>query len=389
MGWNSWNWHGKQAINEQVVLETIDAIVSEGLKKAGYVYVVVDGGWRDTVLNEDGSLRAHPEKFPNGMKYLADYAHLHGLKFGLHVVPGTHDCGGDPVGGYGKEEVHINQFVEWGLDLIKLDLCTQKNDPCDACVKGRNGWSEKTIKESYEKWSRLLTEAPREILLSISAYQYRDWYPEICNMARTTGDIRGKIHGRAYFNPPDSVRHSFFSIMDIAISNNLSAEDAGNGYWNDPDMMVTGEQGLTKAEQESHFALWCIMSSPLILGNDPRNMTSFEKQLILNREMIMVNQDPSEQGRLIIQSPGYQVWMKKLRDNSVAVLFINLDRSKEKELSLALETIGIAKNKMVRDLIEGKDLDAVRDAISLTAGPHQCNFLLISEDTNTYLARNK
>ncbi|MCX6307804.1 MAG: glycoside hydrolase family 27 protein, partial [Bacteroidia bacterium] len=121
MGWNSWNWYGKQNINETIVRQTIDAMAANGFKEAGYVYVIVDGGWRDTKLGPNGELLAHPVKFPNGMKALADYAHSKGLKFGVHTVPGTHDCGGDPVGGYNREEVHVKQFVEWGLDLVKVD----------------------------------------------------------------------------------------------------------------------------------------------------------------------------------------------------------------------------------------------------------------------------
>src|SRR5690242_19416447 len=121
MGWNSWNWFGKDQINEKIVREVIDAIVKNGLRDAGYKYVVVDGGWRDTVLGPNGELRADPHKFPHGIKALADYAHSKGLKFGLHTVPGTWDCGGDKVGGYGHEKVQIQQFVNWGIDFIKLD----------------------------------------------------------------------------------------------------------------------------------------------------------------------------------------------------------------------------------------------------------------------------
>jgi alpha-galactosidase len=100
MGWNSWNWFGKKDITEQIVREVIDSVAASGLKDAGYTYIIVDGGWRDVKLDDSGRLTAHPVKFPHGIKPLADYAHSKGLKFGLHVVPGTHDCGGDPVGGY-------------------------------------------------------------------------------------------------------------------------------------------------------------------------------------------------------------------------------------------------------------------------------------------------
>jgi len=221
MGWNSWNWFGKKEINEQVVREVIDAIVNQGLKEAGYTYVVVDGGWRDVKLDPDGKLIAHPVKFPHGIKPLADYAHSKGLKFGLHVVPGTHDCGGDPVGGFNREEIQIRQFVEWELDFIKLDLCRQKEDPCSTCEKNAGGWSEPLIKETYSKWSRLLKNCGRDMLFSISAYQFRDWNPEVCNMSRTTFDIQCRINKEgAVFDKPDRSNKNYLSVIDAAVNNN-------------------------------------------------------------------------------------------------------------------------------------------------------------------------
>ena len=379
MGWNSWNFHGKQDINEQIILETIDAIAEEGLLNAGYNYIVVDGGWRDTRLGPGGELLAHPVKFPNGIKPLTDYAHSKGLKFGVHVVPGTHDCGGDPVGGYGREEIHLKQFVEWGLDFIKMDLCKQTEDPCSACQKTNGGWSESTIEETYRKWSSLLNECGRDILFSISAYQYRSWYPEVCNMARTTGDIQSRIHrGGALFNPPDSSQNTVhYSVIDIAESNNLSSSKAGNGYWNDPDMIVTGEHGLSENEQESHFALWSIMSSPLFLGNDPRTMTEFEKKLILNREMIAVNQDPTEQGKIVKNRNNTQVWAKKLKDGKMAVLLLNLAEG-DKDIQLDFKDVGLKNSIQIRDIINKKDLGEFTDSLTLTTETNQCRFLIIS-----------
>ncbi len=279
MGWNSWNWFGKYGINEQIVREVIDEVASDGLRDAGYNYIIVDGGWRDTILSPSGELRANPDRFPHGMKALADYAHSRGLKFGLHTVPGTNDCGGDKVGGFGHEEIQIGQFVEWGLDFIKLDKCIYQDH-----------WNEDLLKETYFKWHDLLEHCGRDIVFSISAYKYRDWYPGICCMARTTGDIGAKVNGGAVFEGKPG------SVMNIADINNAAAEFAGNGYWNDPDMLAIGNQGLTPMQQKAHFALWCIMSSPLMLGNDPRNMSPEEKEMILNREAIAVDQDPTEQG---------------------------------------------------------------------------------------------
>src|SRR5688572_23787548 len=212
MGWNSWNFHGKKDISEKVVEETIDAMVASGLRDAGYTYVVVDGGWRDAKLGPNGELRAHPTKFPGGMKRLADYAHARGLKFGLHTAPGTHDCGGDAVGGYGREDVHVKQFVDWGLDFVKVDKC--KYEP---------GWTEDKVRAAYAKWADLIGRSGRPMIFSISAYIPREWYPEVCHMARTTYDIRSRIHeGGAGFDDP-VVRENHLSVMAIAELNDQSA----------------------------------------------------------------------------------------------------------------------------------------------------------------------
>lgn len=174
MGWNSWNWFGENKMNEEIIKQCMDAIVDQGLLTAGYDYFVIDGGWRDTKLGPNGELLANPRNFPHGMKALADYAHSKGLKFGLHTVPGTHDCGGDLVGGFNHEEVQIKQFVEWGLDFIKLDKC-----------KYSDGWNEDLLKQTYTNWHNLLENCGRDIVLSISAYRWLDWYQQVGQMART------------------------------------------------------------------------------------------------------------------------------------------------------------------------------------------------------------
>ena len=379
MGWNSWNWFGKKDINEQIVREVINAFVDQGLKDAGYLYVIADGGWRDVKLDAEGKLVPHPVKFPHGIKPLADYAHSKGLKFGLHVVPGTHDCGGDRVGGFNREEIHIRQFVEWGIDFIKLDLCRQTEDTCSACEKNNGGWSEPLIKETYTKWSRLLKDCGRDILFSISAYQFRDWNPEVCNMSRTTYDIQCRINKEgAVFDKPDRSNRNYLSVIAAAVNNNISAKYAGNGYWNDPDMMVTGNQGLSKAEQASHFALWCIMSSPLFLGNDPRNMAQSERDIVTNSEMIGINQDPSGQGYLIKDNADSQIWMKKLLNGKVAVLLLNLDTKNRQDVILSLDGAGLSWKVKARDVMDHKDLGVFKKKITMSLEPHSCSFLILS-----------
>ena len=372
MGWNSWNWYNKKNINETVVRETIDAMVSSGLRDAGYNYVVVDGGWRGTELGPNGELQTHPVRFPDGMKALADYAHSKGLKFGVHTTPGTHDCGGDAVGGFGHEEVHVKQFVEWGRDFVKVDKC-----------KFQPGWTEEQVQAVYAKWSHLLAHCGREIVFSVSAYVYRDWYPGVCNMARTTYDIRDRNTGGARFDDgkPHGPDNGFLSVMTIAEETNRSAAAAGPGFWNDPDMLVVGRHGLTQEEQKAHFALWCIMSAPLMLGNDPRDMTSEEKVILLNREAIAINQDPTEQGRRIRQADGTEVWLKRLRDGRFAVLLLNRDATATKPITFQASDGPLAGKWTARDVYAHADLGTFDTAVTKATAPRSGWFLLISPQT--------
>ena len=372
MGWNSWNWFGKNSINEKIVKEVIDAMVDNGLRDAGYIYVVVDGGWRDTKLGPNGELLPHPDKFPHGIKPLADYAHSKGLKFGLHTVPGTHDCGGDPVGGYGHEKIQIQQFVDWGIDFIKLDKCRCELTNTITSID-RRGWNEELLKQTYEKWHNLLKSCGRDIVLSISAYKWRDWYPGVGQMSRTTSDIRhgiGGVNGAVL----DSIKGS---VMKIADENNKWAAYAGNGYWNDPDMLVIGNHGLTIEEQKVHFALWCIMSAPLFLGNDPRNMTQDEKDIIINKDAILIDQDATGQGTRIKVNGDTEIWAKKLKDGNVAVLLLNRNKSENKNITLNFSDIGISQKVKIKDVYVNKDIGSFSKSISKQIKPQTGFFMII------------
>ncbi|WP_167613449.1 glycoside hydrolase family 27 protein [Maribellus sediminis] len=374
MGWNSWNYFGKNDINETIIRECIDAIVESGLKDAGYEYVVVDGGWRDTELDADGRLKSHPVKFPHGIKPLVDYAHSKGLKFGVHTVPGTHDCGGDKVGAYNIEEVHINQFIEWGLDFIKVDKCKLDLD-CEA-----NCWTEEKTEEVYRKWRKILDEKKSTMVLSISAYKFRDWNSEVCNMSRTTGDISARVSGGAFFTHKSGDKPSDYaprSVMGIAHKNNLCADFAGSGYWNDPDMLANGDNGLSVAEQESHFALWCVMSAPLFLGNDPRYMLDSDKKIITNKLAIAIDQDPTEQGRYIYSENAVEVWKKNLDNGKSAILIINAGEEAVTNFSPKLEQLGIEDGAKVQDVYSGEKYK-LRGTTEFSLKPGACKFILVN-----------
>jgi alpha-galactosidase len=376
MGWNSWNTFGKHKVSERLITQVIDAIVESGLRDAGYKFVVIDGGWRDTKLGPHGELLPNPDKFPHGIKPLAEYAHSKGLKLGLHTVPGTHDCTGDPVGGYGHEATQVEQFVDWGVDFVKLDKC-----------RFAGGWNESTLQDTYLKWSKLLREkSGNSIVLSISAYEGRDWYPPVCQMARTTEDISAKVAGmsgcHAVFDTPIPKavnKWGMLSVMEIAEINNKWARMAGGGYWNDPDMLVTGDQGLSEEEQKSHFALWCVMSAPLMLGNDPRNMTEEERSIILNDAAISIDQDPSEQGRRVARSGKKEIWAKQLRDGAVALLLLNRNREQDERFTLDLAQIGIGSAASVRDVYAEKELGPAEGSLSLDVHPNSSLFLKLSK----------
>jgi len=378
MGWNSWNYFGKEDINEKITREVIDAIAASGMKNAGYEYVIVDGGWRDTVLGPNGELLVDKVKFPSGMKALAAYAHSKGLKFGLHTVPGTHDCGCDPVGGWNKEKVQFQQFLDWDIDFIKLDRCRfsldENPDYPRSDRRWFGGWDKegKNIEKAYTVWSKLIEESGRPIVFSASAYRYYDWYPKLTNMGRTTGDIKSvQTKGAVFDNPKVN------SVMTVISKNDEWADKAGNGYWNDPDMLVTGKQGLTTDEQRAHFALWCIASSPLLMGNDPRNMSSEEKEIILNKQAIAINQDPTEQGRRIKVDGTSEIWAKKLKNGEVAVLLLNRNANAAATISLSAADLELS-GKMKFDNVFSPNISGkIEGTYTATVAPHASEFLLV------------
>lgn len=380
MGWNSWNYFGKEKIDEKLIRDVIDAMAAHNLQKFGYDYIVVDGGWRDSVLGPNGELKVNPSKFPNGMKALADYAHSKGFKFGLHTVPGSHDCGCDKVGGWNNEKTHIKQFIDWGVDFIKLDRCRFSLDEHPEKHPRKDpiwysGWDKegKTIEEAYTRWATLLNNSGKNILLSASAYRFYPWYPKLTNMGRTTGDIKSFQSGGAVFESENKKVHS---VMKIAELNNNYYKHAKPGYWNDPDMLVTGEQGLTLNEQKSHFALWCIMSSPLILGNDPRNMKAEELEIITNKKAISINQDPTEQGHRIKQNGKTEIWAKKLKDNSYAVLLLNRDVNNQ-TISLNWSDLNLDKKHEIAGVFESKTYGTFDTAFAHSIAPKSSLFIIV------------
>ncbi|PJJ76756.1 alpha-galactosidase [Thermoflavifilum aggregans] len=294
MGWNSWNHFGCN-IYENIIKEMADAMVSSGMKDAGYAYINIDDCWMDTVRDAQGRLQADPKRFPHGIKWLADYVHSKGLKLGIYSSAGTKTCAGYPAS-LDHEEIDAKTFASWGVDYLKYDNCYNQGRP---------------LIERYQAMQQALAHCGRPIVFSICEWGLEnpwEWAPRLGNLWRTTGDIRD----------------SWESVMSILDQQVGLAKYAGPGHWNDPDMLEVGNGGMTTTEYRAHFSLWCILAAPLIAGNDLRHMSPETKEILTNQDMIAVDQDPLGKEGYKLQDEGdEEIWVKEMSDGSRVVLFLN------------------------------------------------------------------
>lgn len=310
MGWNSWNKFGPN-VNEQMIREMADAMVSSGMKAAGYEYIIIDDTWqgkRDSL----GFIHPDPARFPHGMKALADYVHSKGLKLGLYSDAGYKSCAGR-VGSRGHEYQDALSFAKWGIDYLKYDWC--------------NTEGLKTV-GAYMTMRDALYAAGRPIVFSICEWGNSKpwlWADSIGNLWRTTGDIcasfdRNIDHGTW-------VQLSVMSILDLQ---NGLRKYAGPGHWNDPDMLEVGN-GMSNSEDRAHFSMWCMLAAPLIAGNDLRNMSPETKTILENREAIAVDQDSlGVEGFKYSSADSVELWFKPLVKGDWAMCFLNRSVSPKK-----------------------------------------------------------
>src|SRR3954463_9485233 len=273
MGWNSWNtFQGN--INEKLVMETADAMVSSGMRDAGYVYLVLDDAWMAKERDpRTGDLVPDPVKFPHGMKYVSDYVHSKGLKFGLYNCAGTLTCAGYP-GTRGYEYQDARFYASLNIDYLKFDWCN---------TNGINA------REAYTTMSKALKLAGRPIVFSLCEWGQNKpwtWAAPVGHLWRTTGDITAQFEGTKSYGS-----WSASGVMKILDSQDSLRKYAGPGHWNDPDMLEVGN-GLTESQNRAHFTMWCLIDAPLIAGNDIRKMSASTNSILTNKEVIAVNQDP-------------------------------------------------------------------------------------------------
>lgn len=350
MGWNSWNTF-KCDINENLIKEVADAMVTSGMKDAGYQYVVIDDCWqvsRDSL----GNIQADPKKFPSGIKALADYIHSKGLKFGIYSDAGLKTCQGRP-GSRGYEFQDARQYAKWGVDYLKYDWCYHGMQNAQA---------------SYALMAMALRKTGRPIVFSICEWGTNKpwrWGAKVGgNLWRTTEDILNCWDCRT-----DWGGMGFVHILDAQDS---LAKYAGPGHWNDPDMLEVGNSGLTVPESRAHFSLWCILAAPLMAGNDIRHMSEPIKNILTNKEVIAVDQDSlGKQGRKVKDLGDLEVWAKELKDGSRAVVLFNRSKQPAK-ISVNWQEIGLNKSATarVRDLWRKKELGQFKNGFAATVPSH-------------------
>ncbi|KAK9282985.1 hypothetical protein L1049_011212 [Liquidambar formosana] len=354
MGWNSWNFFACN-INETVIKETADALISTGLADLGYIYVNIDDCWSLPTRNSKGELVADPETFPSGIRALADYIHGKGLKLGIYSDAGVFTCQVRP-GSLNYEKDDAEQFASWGVDYLKYDNCYNLG------IKPE---------KRYPPMRNALNATGRTIFYSICEWGVDDpalWAGKVGNSWRTTDDIND----------------SWASMTTIADLNNKWAAYAGPGGWNDPDMLEVGNGGMTYEEYRAHFSIWALMKAPLLIGCDVRNMSEDTFELLSNKEVIAVNQDSlGVQGRRVHvagENDCRQVWAGPLSGNCLVVALWNRC-SKAATITAEWELLGLQSSTSVsvRDLWKREDLSGYAVAsFGVQVAAHDCEMYIFT-----------
>jgi len=328
MGWNPWYEFGC-GINEQIVEQTAQAIVSSGLAADGYQYVNLDDCWMAPQRDGNGNLQANPATFPDGIASLASFVHALGLKLGIYLDAGTHTCMGLPGSAsyYAQDAATV---ASWGVDYIKFDYC----------------YTGLVAPEPlYAQMHDALESLGRPVVLSVADDGFRrpwDWAPGIASLWRTTNDYTayGAKSG-----------HWWRAVLKIAGLNAGLYRYARPGAWNDPDVLLTGTGLLTVPQERSQFSLWSMMAAPLLIDGDVREMSPATASILMNREVIAVDQDPAgRQGARILYRRSRQVWVRRLAGGSHALLFLNTGGRAE-SFAIGAARVGLAHTRYVlRDL---------------------------------------
>ncbi|HEX8613857.1 MAG TPA: glycoside hydrolase family 27 protein [Telluria sp.] len=353
MGWSSWNNFG-DSIDEKLIVDTIDAMVANGMRDAGYQYVNLDDGWQRYKGNRrDRPLEFDPVRFPRGIKYLADYAHSKGLKFGIYSGPGQATCAGY-TGSEGHEAQDAKLFASWGVDHLKYDsCCSHKDAPVPV------------LKTIFGTMSKALMAQQRGIVLHACHCgwgQPWEWAADMgINHWRIGQDISDD------FDYPGNREKYYFDVLDTLDRGIGLEKHSGPGHWNDYDMLIVGLNGRSKelvgagasnVEYRTHFSLWAMVNSPLLAGADLRSLDADTLATLTNKEIIALNQDPLGKPAEKVRDDGVlQIYAKELSDGSYAVALLNRgSATADMTLSLRRDMALTWKKYKVRDLWRHQDI---------------------------------
>lgn len=362
MGWNSWNCWGL-SVDDEKVRAAADQFVNTGLIDHGWTYINMDDGWEAPQRARNGEIVPN-EKFPD-MKELTSYVHSKGLKVGIYSSPGPLTCGGF-LGSYQHEMQDAKSYARWGIDYLKYDWCSYGRIAKDNSLE--------ELKKPYLLMRKCLDKAGRDIVFSLCQYGMGEvwkWGHEVGGDCwRTTGDIED----------------TWESMSNIGFSQDVCAPYTRPGYWNDPDMLVVGWVGwgpslhptrLTPSEQYTHITLWCLLSSPLLIGCDLTKLDAFTLNLLTNDEVLAVNQDPAAKpAQRILKTETGQIWIKPLEDGSIAAGLFNTSE-KDQNMTLAFKDLHLSGKHKIRNLWRQKDEGSFADAFECKVPPHGAEMIRI------------
>jgi alpha-galactosidase len=357
MGWNSWN-HFHRLIDDKTVRAQADAMVSSGMRDAGYVYVNIDDTWEGE-RDAQGNIQTN-SKFPD-MKALADYVHGKGLKLGIYSSPGAKTCAGYE-GSLGHEDQDAATYANWGIDYLKYDLCGLRIEMKAAPTPDA---AHRIMVDAYTKMRDALRKTGRPIVYSLCQYGNDAVW-------RWGTDVGGNL-----WRTTDDITDHYDRMAEIGFGQAGLARFAGPGHWNDPDMLEVGNGGMKEDEYRTHMSLWAILAAPLLAGNDLTTMTPETIALLTNREVIAVDQDGlGKQGERVSAEGPIEIWAKPLADGSKAVGVFNRHAT---PLSIAVDfgQLGFHQAVEVRDIWQAKDLGTMKDSYTVTAPPHGVVFLRV------------
>lgn len=357
MGWNSWNTFGGQ-ISDSLLRETADAMVDNGFRDAGYKYVVIDDCWSKLSRDENGRLQADEAKFPKGMRALSDYIHSKDLLFGMYSCAGTRTCAGFP-GSFEHEFIDAETFASWGVDFLKYDFCFKPNKADGPLL--------------YKRMGMALRATGREILFSA------------CNWGGDNAETWMRSAGAHMWRSTGDIQDNWNSIKDITMMQLNKECYSATGCFNDMDMLVVGMYGkgnvgfggCNDEEYKTHFSLWCLFNSPLMIGSDIRNLSKKATEILTNKEVIAINQD--EEGRGAYLASNWDntryAWVRPLSNGEYAIGYFNFSDTRT-DVILPWWDIGLPLHSgygvALRDVWEHEDIGVFKEGFNKILDPHAC-----------------